>query len=532
MKLDPPNSWGVLARQAQQRAQAPTTAPLPPRRRRYEAARVDRLTAGFPTSSSSIDFDLRRDLVPLRSRSRHLAKNNEYAKAFLRMVRANVVGPVGFKLQMQVKKGDGTADTKANADIERAFTAWAKRGVCEISGKLSLAATLQLLIRVTARDGEFLVRKVWGRTANRFGFALQVLAVDRLDVTRNEDLGNGNRICMGVEMDRQQRPVAYWIHREHPASWTAYDYSYGGVERVPASDVYHGFVPEDTEQTRGVPWMHAAILRLQNHGGFEEAAIIAARVGAAKMGFFTSPAGDASALGTGGDGAGGDGDGSDPQIYMDAEPGEFQTLPPGYELAEWKPEYPTAHYEPFIKACLRGAAAGLGVTYHGLANDLEGVNFSSARVGVLDEREEWKLIQGWFVDALLIPMFNDWLGMALLSGAITTVSGAALPVEKQDKFNAPQFVGRRWAWVDPMKDMQANVMAVEQGFRTRKDIIAEDGDDYVDVFEQLAIEKKEAERLGLKFGSSTKKPAVPSADGTGEDPAAPTNEGGTAANQE
>jgi hypothetical protein len=60
---------------------------------------------------------------------------------------------------------------------------------------------------------------------------------------------------------------------------------------VPAEDVMHVFIPEFAEQVRGVPWMYAALLNLVHLGAFEEAAVIAARIGASQMGFIESPDG-------------------------------------------------------------------------------------------------------------------------------------------------------------------------------------------------------------------------------------------------
>ncbi|MBK7121298.1 MAG: phage portal protein [Comamonadaceae bacterium] len=69
------------------------------------------------------------------------------------------------------------------------------------------------------------------------------------------------------------------------------------LTRVDADQVLHVFKPYRPEQVRGMPAMHACISGLKMLDGYEEAAIVAARVGASKMGFFTTPDGDASPLG-------------------------------------------------------------------------------------------------------------------------------------------------------------------------------------------------------------------------------------------
>ena len=82
-------------------------APPAPQRRAFEAAAFTRLTAGWITSSNTLDADLRAGLDTMRARSREMCQNNEYAVRFLAMVRANVIGPQGFRLQARVENAPG-----------------------------------------------------------------------------------------------------------------------------------------------------------------------------------------------------------------------------------------------------------------------------------------------------------------------------------------------------------------------------------------------------------------------------------------
>ena len=463
-----------------------------PQRRNFQAANIGRLTANWNASQTSVNQDLKMQLNLMRARSRDLVLNNDYGKKFIQMVGTHVVGPSGFNLQVRVTEPDGRADNLANDAIERAFAAWSRRGVCDVTGKMSFMDIQQLAIKTVARDGECLIRKVYGRASeNPHGFGLQMLSIDRLDVNRNEVLKDGKEIRMGVELSRYGRPLAYHVLVKNPADGV-YTLNNGLMyERIPADEVFHLFVPYETEQIRGVPWMHTAILRLQNLGGFEEAAVIAARVGASKMGFFTSEDGDGTALSDGQDDHG--------NLIKEADPGIFDVLPPGYDFKSFSPDYPTANYEPFIKSCLRGIASGLGVAYNTLANDLEGVNFSSIRTGVLEERDNWMVIQNWMIDAFLIDVFEQWLKQAMLFGEVTTNNGAALPLAKFDKFNAPQWQGRRWSWVDPKKDAETAILLVNANLKARRDVMADAGYDLEDTWTQLMAEQEMADKMGIEL---------------------------------
>jgi lambda family phage portal protein len=460
------------------------------RYRAFQSAAIDRLTSSLNHQNLSIDQDIVRALPILRAFSRDLTQNNDYARKFIQMVSTNVVGSQGFVLHSTVSDGD-KLDAAANNAIEVAFWKWSKKGNCDVTGRYSFVDIQHLAIKAVARDGECLIRKVYSNI-NPFGFALQILDIDRLNVNLNENLRNGNIVKMGVEMNCYGKVIAYHLHTKHPGDNAYYIQQSNKYEIVPADEIYHLFVSDRPEQTRGYPFLHSAIKRLQNLGGYEEAAIIAARVGAAKMGFYTTPEGDGSVLAD-------DKDKQDGTLLMDAEPGTFQVLPEGYDFKSFDPDYPHAQFGDFVKAALRGIASGLGVAYNTLSNDLENVNFSSIRSGTLEERDNWTVLQNWFIENLLDNLFSEWLRYALLNSAITLPNGTALPLSKYDKFNNATWQGRRWSWVDPKSDIQSNILAIQNGLKSRSDVIAEQGKSIEDVWAQTAREIEMAKTMGIEL---------------------------------
>lgn len=489
------NKWLQQRPGALERAGATPVRMLPAAAKRsYAAAQVNRLTQGWSTVSASANSDIHRSLDAVRARSRQLARDDEYVKHWLSMVATNVVGPNGFRFQARVYDQPNKPDTLANNALEEAWLKFCRKGVCEVTGKLSMDMLERLAILAAARDGEALIQIVRGKDAgNPFGIAFQLLDVDRLATSLNQPAEEGrNAIRMGVELNRYGRPVAYHLKSAHPGDL----YQTSGImgahtQRIPAEDIIHEFVADRPEQVRGMPWAHASMLRLNNLGGYEEAAVIAARVGASKMGFFTTPDGDGSVVGTGTE------DGTEQgEFVMDADPGVFQTLPDGVDFKPFNPDYPTAMYADFVKANLRGVASGLGVAYHALANDLEGVSFSSIRSGTLTERDMWMMIQEWFAQSLLDRMHSEFLRSALAFGQVIMPNGSSLPLSKLDKFMAHTWQGRRWEWVDPRADIEADIAAINAGLKSPQSVAAKLGLDY----EDLLIEIKAAADLRKAIG--------------------------------
>lgn len=490
----PDGSWGAPA---VQRVPVLTSwaARRPVQARAFDAARRDRLTASWSTHGSSMDSDVRMGLVPLRARSRDLAQNNAYARRFFQMVENHVVGPAGFQLQMTVPSGVGAGvDRFASDIIEAEWKRWGQARHCDVTGRRSFVKLCGAAVKAAARDGEALVRIV-RRADLEYGIALQLLDADRLDEKLNGEMG-GNRVVMGVEMNRDGKPVAYHLHTRHPGDQLAGGFETARVERVPAEDIIHLFTVEAAEQTRGVPWMHAAMKRLRDLGNFEDSAVIAAHVGAAKMGFFTQADADPSSLANA--------TGENGELVDEVEPGVFHTLPAGYKFESFNPDYPHANFDPFIKAALRGIAAGFGASYHVLSGDLTSVSFSSIRAGTLEEREGWMMLQTWFADALLTPVFEAWLAQALLKGSL----GVLTPASRDRYLRGVHWQGRRWQWVDPLKDIEAASRAIALGVKTRRQVCAEQGLDFEDVVAQLAIEQARLASLGLQATPERNAPAA------------------------
>ena len=209
--------------------------------------------------------------------------------------------------------------------------------------------------------------------------------------------------------------------------------------------------------------------------GFAEAAITNARAGASKMGFYECTDGDGF-----GDAMDANGD------FIDyAEPGHFGVLPNGYKFTPYDPAYPSGEYASFAEDHKRDISAAWGVGYNSLTNDLRGVSYSSIRTAVLEDRETWKMLQEFIIERLIQPTYETWLKYALIYGPVIQAGGSALPISKYDKFVAASFRGRRWSWIDPLKDVNASTAAIGAKLTSRRRVIHDMGLDPEEVWAEL-----------------------------------------------
>jgi lambda family phage portal protein len=446
----------------------------------FAGAAQNRLTLDWIMAHRSADQEIRGELRTLRSRSRELVRNTGLVRRYVRLLDQNVIGPHGIRLQARMHRADKMPLTAANDAVELAFEKWGKLGTCTVDGKHSWRGLQRLVMRTLAGDGEVLIRLIRGFD-NPFGFALQLLDADQLDEQYNVQFlpgTDGHEIRMGVEVNRWGRPVAYWLWDGHPSE----GHKRGQRRRVPAEELLFLGEPDRPAQTRHVPWIASVMLDLNMLRGYYEAELVAARVAAAQGGWFESKPDDL------GDSVEGD-EATDP-LTLEMEPGTWTQLPKGLTAKESTPKHPTTAFPEFVKAVLRTVATGLGVSYNALANDLEGVNYSSIRAGMLDERDAYRTTQQWLIEQFHQRVYEAWLPWAMLSGRLDS----RVPLARYEQVS---WQPRGWAWVDPEKDVDAAIKAIDRQMGSRQQVLAQQGVEFEEVLDDLAVEDEMIRAKGL-----------------------------------
>lgn len=440
--------------------------------RGFAAARATNANFGWTRRSVTIDSDIYMDLESLRARARELENDSGIFEHFLILIENNVIGS-GFKLQSLGKDyPDNKLDVTANTAIERAFKDWCKAKHCDIYGKSNFNTLCFSIMRGLARDGEALIRLVSGPSSDddKYGFQIQCLDIDRLDIQYNADLNNGNYIRMGVEINQRGKPVAY-----HLKAYTnkSIDYASGtytsNYERVPANEIIHLFKQKHAEQTRGIPWGHAVFEDIKDFQEFDQACLNAGKIGASSsiylergQGVTTQQIADQQDPETG-------------QFLQYIGVGEIRSLPAGTTLKTFDGKYPSDAYQIYTKRLLQKIAGGLGLSQIFLGNDTEDLNYSTARTIIVEERSFYKNLQNFFSESCLEKIYEQFLKQALLNRTIKINQFSTLPAEAYNKFMSYKFVGRSWEWVDPLKETESTLLQFRNGMKPLSQILDEQG---------------------------------------------------------
>ena len=447
-----------------------------------EAGALGRRLASFIPASFHINTLIAASGATVTARARYLVRNNGYAAAAVESFASNTVG-AGIKPSSLVR------DAALKEAIQAAWLRWTDESDAE--GLTDFYGQLRRAVREMFIAGEVFIRFRPRRLSDGLSvpLQLQMLPSEQLCLSLTQPAAGGNIIRQGIEFNPIGVRVAYWFWRNHPADTTDRWGAGGMPVRVPASEIIHLVDPVEGGQNRGLSRFAPAIVKLWLLDLYDDAELDRKKVAALFAGFITRPDTDGSVIGEGAPDAGG-------ASVAGLKPGTMQVLLPGEDIKFSSPADVGGSYEAFQFRTLLAICAALGVPYQCVTGDMTKVNYSSSRTALLEFRRRIEAIQhSVLVMQLCRPVWQRWLTTAVLSGALDLPGFARDP----DPYMAVKWIPPKWEWVDPLKDRQAELLAVQAGFKARSDVIEAEGYDPEEVDARIAADREREKRLGLSF---------------------------------
>ncbi|EJQ3615212.1 phage portal protein [Salmonella enterica] len=434
--------------------------------------RIDAATES-QTITGSINSAIKGSAQRLYNQGRTLALNTSIGARYAQHVVDQVVG-TGLSPKTFIMKG-GKLDTETNTMLENAFWRWAgSQKRFSRNGKLNFLELLKMCEKERVMGGEaFVVLHDEGRDLQ-----VSVLGADKCDWTDCRKLDNGNTVYQGIEYDSETiRPVAYWFRRYDLFTQTFTGEKY----RVEAEKVLHYYIPATAEALRGVTDFLPVIKDIAHMDAFRETAIIQKRIAASSMGFIERPKAEGNDFDTGED----EDNYQPPSVVTDFEPGTIQELEAGATIKSIQATQGGDDFDKFNEAMLTAVSMGLSSYKTALTGDTSSVNYSAARFGALMERNRFKGNQDRLIDIVVMPLFEAFLNHAVLHSLVN------IRMTQIDNIILNTTVIRpKYESVDPIKDINAEVMLIEKGLKSRSAVIMERGEDPVQVFKEIEAEKE------------------------------------------
>lgn len=459
----------------------------------FEAAGHGRRLRGFNPSKDHVNAAIEKAGPTLMARARWLYKNDGYAGNAVDEWTSAVVGD-GIKPRPKVPKGM-SEEQRAEKKRELVDLFWRWTEEADHDGMSDFYGQEEKIAREAYLVGEVFVRirKPRPESIRTVPLQLQVLPAEMLDHAFHDNLANGHYIRAGIEFDSRGKRLAYHFWRWHP-----HDTSIPRTSnlrdrvRVPASEVLHVFDVNEAGQIRGAPRVARSLIKLFTLEVYDDAELDRKKTAALFTAFLVGrgemPITEDE-----------DEDADEDTVIGAMEPGAIVDLGDDKDIRFSTPSESGQSYEPFQYRNLLKICAGLGVPYSYVTGDVTRGNFSNVRTDIIRFRRrtgQWQF--NTMIFQFCRPVWIAFVERAVLSGKIE------LPGYDEDpsQWWACEWLPPRQEWIDPAKDIKAEKEAVDSGFKSQTQVIAERGYDREDIFDEIEEERKDAKRRGLTFAGA------------------------------
>lgn len=477
-----------------ERAQAGPPRPAVPRAS-IEAASTSPRMAGWPAHRSSLNQQLARQGGDLRARVRDACINSPYL--------VNARDQFGADhIATGIVPSPRTRDEDLNERVKEEFLAWTN--YADADGLLDYYGQQALGSYELFEAGEYFIRFRPRRPEDGFDIPLQVqlLPSEMLPYDRTECLPNGNIIRMGIEFDLVGRRVAYHFWREHPGDLAWGSGRAGETVRVPADQIRHVYDPRRIGQVRGLPRPTAALTRDRMRGDYEDAELERKRAAACHVAAVSDDddiddSDPIPGMADPGDPAGGAGVApatGHGEPHVEISPGMSSYI--GRRKVTFNnPPDSGPNYEQFDRRTLLAEAAGIGMPYVHVTGDTLAANYSNSRMSRLIYKPRVEMLQHHvMVQQHCRPVWEQWVRAAALSGRL----GALSYQQMRDLQLRVDHRPCKWDYIDPKKDIGAEIDAINAGIDSRSAAIERRGEEPAEVDRRRAADRDRERRHGLE----------------------------------
>lgn len=449
------------------------------------ASHRKRALKGFNAHSGSPQEDIDFNNFTLRQRARMLYMAAPLATSAIKTNRTNVIGP-GLTLSAKID-GEALGMTPEAVDAwqrntEKEFALWAEnRQACDALGLNDFYELQQVAFAAWLLSGDcFCLFKGGAKSAlNPYDMCLHVIEADRIStpsawkatsnvLTEGKNADTGNDIHDGVEVDTGGRVVAYHIRNTYPFGITDKQTEWQRITAVGKEtglpNILHIMDAERPDQYRGVSILAPVIESLLQMRRYTETELTAALVESSFVGFIkTEMRPDVNPLNE--TGTVEPEEPSNPDEF-NVGPGEFNVLKPGEDIVTTDPKRPANGFAGFIRAISELVGAALEIPADLLLKAFN-ASYSASRGALLEAWKAFRMRRVWFTKDFCQPVYEAWLAEAVALGRINA-PGFFLDPRIRKAYSGSEWTGPSQGQLDPGKEINAEILAVEHGFSTHE----------------------------------------------------------------
>ncbi len=461
----------------------------------YGANTTKKSMIGWDYFGGDSRSDIEDNLSILRQRSRDLYMGVPIATGAVKTMRTNVVGR-GLLLKptvdAEVLKMTAEQAQQMEKEITREWALWADSPDCDMARIDNFYELQQLAFLNWLASGDTLVLlPIKKRTNQPYDLRVQLVEADRLSSPNNFDTFD-NQIVGGVEVDNDGEVVAYHFSKHHPLSYANERIEWQRVEaygkKTGRKNVLHIMCRERIDQRRGVPFLAPVIEALKQLGRYTDAELIAAVISGLFTIFIEKESNENGEVV-------GSGISEEHLIDEDDEnslelgPGAILDLAEGEKAHDINPGRPNKNFCSFVEAVCQQIGAALEIPFELLLKHFTS-SYSASRGALEEAWKMFKMYRTWLANDFCQPVYEEWFAEAVAKGRIKAPGFFTDPLRRKAYCKA-QWNGPARGILDPVKEVNAAVTKVENGFSTRSiETMEMTGGDFYNNCEQLKNEEK------------------------------------------
>ena len=480
------------------------------------AARNKNSMRGWLASSKTPQEDIDKNIPILRQRSRSLFMSAPLAVSAIKTNRNNIVGE-GLRLKSTIDAEflGMTMDEAAawQRDAEREFELWAKSKFCDSTRVNNFYEIQQVACMSWLMNGDACVLLEYERPTRALPYGLRIHLIESDRVSTPHSTGNNvylyatdpdtkNRIFNGVEVDSNNRIVAYHICSTYPNSslYTKKEWkrvkAFGDNTGMP--NVLMIYETERAEQYRGVPYLAPVIESLKQLTRYSEAEMMAAVINGFFTVFVTSQKGTSEIAFTGI--VDEEDQISDDDRNYEIGPGIVNILAPGESVEIADAKRPSSNFDAFTTSLAKYVGAALEIPVELLTKHFSS-SYSASRAALLEAWKAFRMKRSWLAADFCQPVYELFLTEAIANGRLKA-PGFFLDPLIRAAYCGAQWNGPAQGMIDPVKEVNAAEKRIHIGLSTRqKETIEMTGGDFDSNVTQLAREKQLMEAAGISSGT-------------------------------
>lgn len=410
---------------------------------------------------------------------------------------------------------DVEEQVRVQTELAREFRLWGydNRLLQDAEGHYDFGGMAWLLLRnLQGPDGECAgVIHYDSKRARKYGTRwatyVSVLDPDRIE-TPPEHVGNQN-VQDGKVLDPDGRMLGFFARKYHPSDVVTSPPEYELVDRETKTGRpvgFHWFVKTRATQLRGISTLVTIIKQTGMVDQFDDAYLAAALINQMLATWIESPmpaeivkeslapvaASSASAWTL---------FENKLEYYKGAKirfgGARIPVMPPGDKINMSAVNRAIDDPSAFRNGFLREFSSSIGISFEQLAHTFGDSNFSAARAAILDAWTGIMRLRYQFGQHVLSLIYDAVAEEAITKGFVKLPAGAKSFADARAAWTACEWSGPGMPQIDPEKEAKAYQAMLDLKLTSRAAIIAERGESYLDVFDQIGKERAEAEERGF-----------------------------------